>query len=289
MPLVEPIIRPPSEAESFLLQVTTGCSANSCTFCGAYRGKPFRVMPREVIEQDIDEWADLSPETRRVFLLDGDALAAGNDLILPVLEKIGRSFPGLGRVSSYANGFNISARSGEELGELAERKLKLVYLGLESGARKVLERCRKRSTAEEMVTAVERCREAGIKSSVIVLLGLGGRDLREEHVNETAAALNRMQPKYLSFLTLTVLPGTALSRQVREGSFALPGPMDMLREARDIIARLELKGTIFRANHASNYLTLGGRFPQDKESLITVLDSAARGETALRSEGSRGL
>jgi radical SAM superfamily enzyme YgiQ (UPF0313 family) len=289
MPLVEPVIRPPSEAESFLLQVTVGCSANSCSFCGAYRKKPFRIKDREEIEGDIEEWGRLSPETRRVFLLDGDALAVGNDVLVPVLDRLDGAFPRLARVASYANGFNITGRSDEELRELAERKLRLVYIGLESGSQEVLDRCRKRSSADEMVTAVRRADAAGIKSSVIVLLGLGGKDLRDRHVEGTVAALNRMQPRYLSFLTLMLVPGTPLARQAERGEFEQPGQEELLRETRDIIAGLELEGTIFRTNHASNYLPLAGRFPQDKEALLSSLRTALDGKTPLRPEAYRGL
>jgi radical SAM superfamily enzyme YgiQ (UPF0313 family) len=289
MPLVEPVIRPPSEAESFLLQVTVGCSANSCSFCGAYRKKPYRLKDREEIESDIGEWSRLSPETRRVFLLDGDALSAGNDVLLPVLDRLNGTFARLARVASYANGFNITGRSDEELRELAERNLRLVYIGLESGSQEVLDRCRKRSSADEMVTAVRRADAAGIKSSVIVLLGLGGKDLRDRHVERTVTALNRMQPRYLSFLTLMLVPGTPLARQAERGEFELPDQEEFLRESRDIIAGLELEGTIFRANHASNYLPLAGRFPQDKEALLSTLRAALDGRTPLRPEGYRGL
>ena len=284
MPLVEPVIRPPSEAESFLLQVTVGCSANSCSFCGAYRKKPYRIKDNREIEGDIEEWSRLSPETRRVFLLDGDALAAGNEILLPVLDRLDSVFPHLGRVASYANGFNITARSDGELRELAERKLRLIYVGLESGSQQVLDRCRKKASVEEMVAAVRRAGAAGIKSSVIVLLGLGGRTFRDEHVAETITALNRMQPRYLSFLSLMLVPGTPLSRQEQRGEFELPGPRDLLREARDIIEGLALEGTIFRANHASNYLTLEGRFPHDKEALISTLRAALDRKTPLRPE-----
>lgn len=289
MPLVEPVIRPPSEAESFLLQVTTGCSSMSCTFCGAYRGKPYRIKERAEIDGDIDEWRDISPETERVFLLDGDALAAGNAFLVPILKRLSDSFPGLRRISSYANGRNITPRSNDELRELCANGLSLIYMGLESGSQAVLDRCRKRSSAEEMVLAVQRAGGAGIKSSIIVLLGLGGKDLSDDHVEETAAALNRMQPRYLSFLTLMLIPGTPLHRQADEGSFALPGQVKMLKEARDIIARLELQGTIFRSNHASNYLPLAGRFPRDKKRLVDTLDEALKGNTPLRPESFRAF
>ena len=223
MPLIEPVIRPPSEAGSFLLQVTVGCSANSCTFCGAYNTKRYRIKEREEIFSDIAEMARLAPETRRVFLLDGDALASGNDVIVPVLDELGRAFPRLSRVGSYANGTNITERSNGELRELAARKLSLIYIGLESGSEAVLEGCRKRSSAAEMVDAVGRAREAGIKSSVIVLLGLGGRNMRDEHVAGTIRALNEMQPRYLAFLSLMLIPGTPLQRQAERGEFETPG------------------------------------------------------------------
>lgn len=289
MPLVEPVIRPPSEAESFLLQVTAGCSSNTCTFCGAYPRKPFRIKGREEILGDIEEWRSLGPDTRRVFLLDGDALAAGNDLLLPVLERLGRAFPLLARVASYANGQNITGRSDGELADLAGGRLRLVYLGLESGAQEVLDRCRKRATVREMEEAVHRCRDAGIKSSVIVLLGLGGRRLRDSHVEGTVAALNRMQPDHLSFLSLVPVPGTVLYRQWRDGEFELPGPRELIGEARDIIEGLALEGTVFRSDHASNHLPLGGRLPRDRDRLLAVLQGALEGGIPLRPEALRGL
>jgi radical SAM superfamily enzyme YgiQ (UPF0313 family) len=289
MPIVEPVIRPPSEAESFLLQVTVGCSANSCSFCGAYLKKPYRIKDKREIEGDIEEWRRQAPETRRVFLLDGDALAAGNDIVVPVLERLNDAFPRLGRVASYANGFNITGRSDSELRELAERRLSLVYIGLESGSQQVLDRCRKKASVKEMVTAVRRADAAGIKSSVMVLLGLGGSDLGDDHVAGTIEALNRMQPRYLSFLSLMLIPGTPLFRQEERGEFELPGPAELLREARDIIAGLDLEGTIFRSNHASNYLPLAGRFPQDKTALLSTLHAALDGETPLRPERFRAF
>lgn len=289
MPLLEPVIRPPSEAESFLLQLTVGCSANTCTFCGAYRGKPFRVKEMPEIGGDIAQWRRLAPETRRVFLLDGDALAAGRDLVLPVLEQLDTAFPRLARVSSYANGSNITPLSDSELREYAAAKLKLLTFGLESGSQKVLDGCRKRSGVEEMVEAVRRADEAGIKSSVIVLLGLGGVDGSREHVRGTIAALNAMQPRYLSFLSLMLLPGTALHRQEKRGEFRLPGRQLLLQEAHDIIEGLEMERTVFRTDHASNHLPLEGRLPKDREVLLAALRSAMEGGKSLRPEAFRGL
>jgi radical SAM superfamily enzyme YgiQ (UPF0313 family) len=289
MPVVEPIIRPPSEAESFLLQVTTGCSACGCTFCGAYSKKPFKVKDLQEVFSDIEEESRRYPGTRRAFLMDGDALAVSNDKLVPVLQKLNSSFPALSRISSYANGCNITRRTDAELKELYRHKLTLIYMGLESGSQKVLDSCRKVSSAEEMIEAVRRADACSIKSSVIVLLGLGGRERSDEHVRGTIQALNRMQPRYLSFLSVMLIPGTPLHRDAKEGRFTPLDPIHLLQEMRDIISGLELSKTIFRSNHASNHLPLEGRFPNDKQKLVDVLDAAVRGKIRLKPEFLRGL
>lgn len=289
MPIVEPAIRPPSEASSFLLQVTLGCSANHCAFCGAYAGKPFGLKDPEEIRKDIDRFARQYPETRRVFLMDGDALVLNNQKLLPILRMLGEAFPKLTRVSSYANGKNIAARSDEELGVLRGHKLSLIYMGLESGCQSILDDCGKSSGVEDMVTAVKRAAAAGIKSSIIVLLGLGGRARSAEHVRSTIEALNRMQPRYLSFLSLMLIPGTPLAQKARNGRFEELGSDELLGEAHDILRGLELTGTIFRSDHASNYLSLEGALPKDKTKLLAHLQSAIQGEVGLRPDFFRGL
>ena len=289
MPIIEPAIRPPSEAESVLLQITLGCSSNSCSFCGAYKDKPFRIKDPQEISADIKKYASRDKEARRVFLMDGDALVLGNAKLIPVLEELEQAFSRLARVSSYANGRNITQRSPEELRELYAHKLSLIYMGLESGCQEILDRCAKSSSVEEMIQAVHKAQEAGIKSSVIVLLGLGGRKYSSAHIQGTIAALNRMQPRYLSFLSLMVISGTPLAREVEAGGFEELGPEELLREAYGIISGLELKKTIFRSDHASNYLALEGAFPKDKGILLNVLKSALDGEIGLRPEGLRDL
>jgi radical SAM superfamily enzyme YgiQ (UPF0313 family) len=289
MPIIEPVIRPPAEANSFLLQVTTGCTANSCTFCGAYTGKPFRVKSMVEIAADVKEEKRLNPGTRRVFLMDGDALAVNNSKLLPVLELLNNSFPKLNRISSYANGYNITNRSDTELQQLYDHQFRLLYIGLESGSQEILDRCRKRATVAEMIEAVRRAEQAGIKSSVIVLLGLGGRKNSRLHVQETITALNQMQPRYLSFLSLMLIPGTSLYQDAKNGGFDELNSLELLMETRDIIAGLELERTIFRSDHASNYLPLEGRFPGDKEKLLTTLEAALQGQVRLKPEFMRGL
>jgi len=289
MPIVEPVIRPPAEADSFLLQVTLGCSADRCNFCGAYKSKPFRVKDPGEIETDIDRYARRYPDTRRVFLMDGDALVLANSKLVPILEKLNQSFPRLSRVSSYANGSNITRKSDEDLAELYKHKLSLIYMGLESGSQAVLDRCQKTSSVREMAEAVQRAAKARIKASVIVLLGLGGKKYSEEHVRGTIEALNQMQPRYLSFLSVMVIPGTPLAEEVRQGDFQELNSTELLREAYQIIQGLEFKQTIFRSNHASNYLALEGNLPKDKSALLTALKAAIEGEVRLRPEGARGL
>lgn len=289
MPIIAPAIRPPAEADSFLLQVTTGCSARGCTFCGAYADKPFRVKPEEEIFADIAAAAPFRERVRRIFLMDGDALVLDNARLLPVLNRLRESFPHLTRIASYANDFNILNRTDGELAALHAAGLRLVYIGLESGSQAILDGCRKRSTVDGMVEAVRRAAAHGIKTSVIVLLGLGGREKSTEHAAATAAALNLMQPRYLSFLSLMLIPGTPLHAAAEAGTFTELSPAELLAEAGAIIQDLNLEMTVFRSDHASNYLPLEGRFPADKERLLAAINAALAGQTRLRPEFLRGL
>jgi radical SAM superfamily enzyme YgiQ (UPF0313 family) len=287
--ILEPVIRPPAEADSFLLQVTLGCSSDLCSFCGAYKMKPFRTKDPAEVFSDIDRYAHRYPATRRVFLMDGDALVLSNNKLVSILKKLKQAFPRLSRVSAYANGSNITRKSDEELAELYAHKLSLIYMGLESGSQSVLDQCKKTSSAEEMVRAVQRTERSGIRSSVIVLLGLGGQKYSPEHVRGTIEALNRMQPRYLSLLSLMVIPGTPLAGEVLRGDFTELDPSSLLKEAYEMIRGLDLKRTVFRSDHASNYLALEGTFPKDKPALLKALRAAINGEVALRPGFARGL
>lgn len=289
MSIIEPIIRPPSEAYSFLLQVTLGCSVDSCSFCGAYKNKSFRIKDNKEITADINWYARWHKDTRRVFLMDGDALVLDNNKLVPILRKIEEAFPKLSRISSYANGHNITQRNNNELKELRAHKLSLIYMGLESGNQDILNRCRKRASVKEMVEAVNKATVAQIKSSVIVLLGLGGVKYSKEHIKGTIDALNLMQPRYLSFLSLMVIPGTPLAEEIKKGGFKELSSIELLKESHEIIKGLKLNKTIFRSNHASNYLPLEGVLPKDKIKLLNTLESAINGDLELRPEILRGL
>lgn len=289
MPVIEPAIRPPSEAASFLLQVTTGCSANSCSFCGAYLNKPFAIKSSDEIESDIAQQVASDPATKRIFLMDGDALAINNQNLLPILNKLNKTFPKLNRIASYANGYNMANRSDDALKALVDQKLSLIYMGLESGSQRVLDICDKKATVEQMIEAVKRCDQVGIKTSIIVLLGLGGKAYSQEHVEQTIMALNQMQPYHLSFLSVMAIPGTKLAKQIQAGDIIELEPIDYLKEAKAILQGLDLTKTIFHCNHASNYLALEGRLPQAKSRLIEELENAINNQQLMRPEYLRGL
>jgi radical SAM superfamily enzyme YgiQ (UPF0313 family) len=285
------VIRPPSEAESYILQITYGCSHNRCAFCGTYPDKPFRVRPAAEVLEDIAAAGSLIPDTRRVFLADGNALVLGTERLVEILDALAAAFPLLRRVGIYASARDILAKSDAELGELCRRKLEVVYLGLESGNDEVLRRMHKDLTAAEMVAAVAQLKRVGMRASVIAILGLGGRELSAEHAVGTGRVASAMDPEYLSLLTLMLVPGSELHDQWQAGTFVLPGPEEMLRELHQVLVHLEgLSRCIFRTNHASNYVPLAGTLARDKARLLATLEEALqRGRSALRPEAWRGL
>lgn len=283
------VIRPPSEAGSYILQVTYGCSHNACTFCPTYKGVRFQPRPLEEIEEDIRAAGRLIPFTRRVFLADGNALCLPTEKLEFILRRLREAFPRLERVGVYANGRDINQKSERELRRLADLGLGIVYLGLESGDDEVLRRVQKLDSSEEMVEAVIKAKECGLLTSVIVLLGLGGKEGSLRHARMSAEAVSKMNPHYLSALTLMVVPGTPLYRQWEKGEFVLPDQRGLLEELREFIAACRLEGCVFRTNHASNYLPLKGILSKDKKRLLEVIDEAFRRPEMLRPEFLRGL
>lgn len=283
------VIRPPSEARSYLLQITYGCSWNKCTFCPAYLDKPFKIRPVDEIEQDILLAREAYPDVRRVFLCDGDGLVLSTDRLLPILDLLNVTFPHLNRIGVYFNARNILSKSDEDIRRFVQRKLKVGYIGLESGSERVLEKVHKGATSQEMIEAVLKAQENGMKISVIGLLGLGGIEHSEEHALKTAAAVSAMKPRYFSLLTLMIVKGTLLYKDFEAKKFILPDEKGLLKEMRAIIENIETKRTIFRTNHASNYLPLEGILSRDKNKLVEVIDEALEGKILLKSELFRGL
>lgn len=274
-----PRFRPPAEAGSVILQVDEGCPHNACTFCGMYKHLRHRRRPWNEVEAILRTESAAFPGADRIFLADGDVMARPYDELSLLLDLLGRSFPRLARVSMYANGSSIASKSDAELRALRERKLHTLYLGLESGDDEVLARCRKGETAEGMVAAGLRAQAAGLRLSVMVLLGLGGRSGSRQHALRTAEALNRMQPRLLSTLRVVPIPGTPLAREVQTGAFELPTESEIVGELRELLAALDLRATVFRADHTSNILPLQGRLPAQRAQLLTTLEGWLRSGT----------
>jgi radical SAM superfamily enzyme YgiQ (UPF0313 family) len=281
-----PLFRPPAEADSLILQVDRGCPYNKCTFCGMYSGMKHSRLPVDQVRALIAAEARRYPSEQRVFLADGDVMRRPFVELQEILRALNDAFPRLARVSLYANGSSIAAKSREELGLLRALKLHTLYMGLESGDDEVLQLCRKGETAAGMVDAGVMAQAAGLRMSVMILLGLGGADRSAEHVAGTAEALNRMQPRLLSALRVIPIAGTPLHAQVVSGSFRPVTEWEAVHELRCLIERLELVSTVFRANHSSNVVPLEGRFPRDKKRLLAELDSLlASGDLDRKSPG----
>jgi radical SAM superfamily enzyme YgiQ (UPF0313 family) len=283
------IIRPPSEANSILLQVTVGCSRNKCTFCGTYRGERFRIKTDETVMADIAFAARYCRRQRRVFLCDGDALILPQKRLVTILGAIRRELPWVTRVGLYANAKSLRMKSPQELKALRELGLGIVYMGLESGDDVTLKAIAKGATAAQMTAMGRKARAAGIKLSLTVLLGIAGKERSRHHARATGKVLTAIDPEYVGALTLMLIPGTPLYRQHAAGRFELLDPGEMLAELRTLIAHTELTRGLFHANHASNYLPIRARLPRDKVATLALIDRALAGGLALKPEHLRAL
>jgi len=266
------LYRPPSEAESLILQATIGCSYNRCTFCAMYREKRFRVRPFDDLAAEIRYAAARAPHVRKVFLADGDALVAKSAFLLQVLAELRAAFPELRRVSCYASPQALQVRTVDEMARLKDAGLTLYYLGVESGDDAVLTRLEKGVDAAEMVRVAAKATEAGVQLSTMILLGAGGRARSLEHARASAAVLNAIQPRFASTLVMTPVAGTPLWDEAKRGEVDELDPLELTRELRELVAGLDLHGSIFRSNHASNFLPLAGTLPKDKARILAELD-----------------
>jgi radical SAM superfamily enzyme YgiQ (UPF0313 family) len=284
------IYRPPSEARSFILQATVGCSWNACTYCAMYRTKRFRVRDLDETLGDIRTAREtLGDRVDKVFVADGDALAIPLETWEPILGACRDAFPRLRRVSAYATAMNLLEKTPEELRRLRGMGLQLLYMGPESGDDVTLRKIAKGADFAEHVEAARRAHEAGMKLSVIFLLGAGGTERSSEHAEASARLATEMDPRFVSLLTLTVIPGTPIAKLQARGRFELPEIDGLLRELRAFVVGARPRDAIFRTNHASNYLPLAGRLPRDRDRLVGWLDAALGGQIPLRPEWSRGL
>lgn len=285
------IIRPPSEAQSLILQVTLGCSHNRCTFCPTYKQTRFRIREKEEIQAMVEEARQWAAHTRRIFLCDGDALVIPQRRLLWILELLNERFPHLERVGIYANARSILNKSVRELEELRKRKLGILYLGVESGDNEVLSRVRKGADRQKLLRAGLRVKQAGLILSVTVLLGIGGVERSHGHALETASLLSEMDPHYVGALTLMVVEGTPLYQEMSRGVFRLPDTFQLIEELGIMISQSEFTHCYFTSNHASNYLPLKVRLPGQKEQALRLVQEvlAKRDRALLRPEFLRAL
>jgi radical SAM superfamily enzyme YgiQ (UPF0313 family) len=284
------VFRPPSEHDACIVQATIGCSHNHCTYCDMYRDKRFRVRDlRETLEDLAAAGRVAGGRIEKLFVADGDALVLPMDHWLAILEAARRHFPRLRRVSCYAMAGNVLDKTDAELARLRAAGLSRLYIGPESGDDVVLKRIAKGGTFADHVEAARRAHAAGLETSVIALLGAGGVERSAEHAERTAELVTAMDPGWFAALTLTVVPGTPLARLEETGRFRLPEVPVLLGELRTIVDRARPTDAVFRTNHASNYLPLGGRLPRDRERIVALLDEAIAGRISLRPEFTRGL
>ncbi|MBI9087823.1 MAG: radical SAM protein [Desulfobacterium sp.] len=283
------IIRPPSEANSILLQVTVGCSHNKCTFCGAYKGERFTIKKDPIIMEDIEFAAKHFRNQNRLFLCDGDALIIPQRRLVPILERINQRLPWIERIGLYANTKSIRMKSKQELEELRALGVTIAYMGLETGDDVTLEKIVKGADAQRMIEMGQKIRSAGFKLSVTVLAGIAGRERSLIHARETGRVLTAIDPEYVGALSLMLIPGTQMHDLYEQGKFDLINPDEMLIELGAMISATHLTQGLFHANHASNYLPIRAELPRDKEKTLAHIAKALEGKIGLKPESMRAL
>lgn len=290
MRYVGDIYRPPSEAYSLLVQVTIGCSHNKCTFCNMFKEKQFKVRNPEEVLEDLAWARSHYSRVERIFLCDGDALCLANHKLIRILDYIRENFPECGRVTTYGRATDALRKTDEELRELREHGMTMVYLGAESGSAGVLEMVNKGETREQLIQGVKRLENAGIKTSVTFISGLAGPDMWEEHAIETGKMIAEMNASYVSLLTLMLQPPAPMLEDYRSGKFKLLSPEEVLAETCLMLKYAKpSKPCVFRSNHASNYVSLRGNLPADNENMIASLKRCMEDRGLLKDERFRML
>ncbi len=286
-----PLYRPPSEARSLIFQVTLGCSFNECSFCDMYRSKEYSERPWDEIKLEIDLMAKHLPNTRRIFLADGDALNLDAKYIVKILKYLREKFPVLERISCYAMPMNILKKTNDELEMMHDAGLDMLYLGIESGSDVILKKVTKGAIAKTIIKSVNKAKDAGYIMSCMVILGLGGRTYSKEHIRGTAEVISACSPDYVGALTLYLENGIMQEFLDKFGeSFIRINDDEALEELRDLISQIETKDEIvFRANHGSNAYTIKGTFPQDKQDMLDKIEWMREHPEAVRPQGLRGF
>ena len=285
----EPLFRPPSEARSLIIQVTLGCSWNKCAFCEMYTSKQFRARKEADVFADIHAFKPYANQIRKIFLADGDAMVLSTNKLLRILTELKNTFPKLQRISAYASPRNLNDKSVQEMKELNNAGLSLIYVGIESGDNQVLEMVNKGEDFNSIVSGLNKSKQAGINSSVMIINGLGGKEFSEQHAINSAKILNETQPKYASTLVLSTYKGLDYYKSRLKESFTQLNLQELISEMKIFIENTNLQETIFRSDHASNYLVLKGVLGRDKENFLNKIDFALRNPNIanLRSEDLR--
>jgi radical SAM superfamily enzyme YgiQ (UPF0313 family) len=283
------MIRPPSEANSILLQVTLGCSHNKCTFCGTFRGKRFNIKKDDIIFEDIEFAREYCKRQDRLFICDGDAMIIPQKRLVKILKRIKDRLPWVTRVGLYANTKSIGMKTDEQLKELYDLGLTLAYMGLESGDDEILKLIQKGADSKKMIKMGKRLKQSGIKLSVTVIVGIGGPEKSIQHARQTGRVLSAIDPDFVGALSLMLTPKTPIHDQYEKGEFKLINPDQMLEELGVMIESTHLSNGLFHANHASNYLPIRARLPKEKEKTLELISQALKGKVALKPEHMRAL
>ncbi len=286
-----PLYRPPSEAKSTIFQVTLGCSFNECSFCDMYRSKEYSERPWEEIKMEIDMAAKQMPETKKIFLADGDALNLQTDYMIKIVKYLYEKFPNLERISCYAMPMNLLKKTPEELKKMHEAGLDMLYLGIESGSDIILKKVTKGATSQTIIRACRKAIDVGYILSCMVILGLGGKTYTKEHIRGTAEVLSAVSPHYSAALTLIIEPGVKDEFMTKFGEPFIPiSDSEAIDELEDLVANINAKNEIiFRANHGSNAYTVKGTFPQDKDSMLEKISWMKKHPEVIRPKGLRGF
>ncbi len=287
----QPLFRPPSEARSLILQVTSGCSWNKCAFCEMYASKSFKIKSLQEVQNEIGSVASSQYKFNKVFFADGDAMVLSSDKLLKILNEININLPKVRRISSYAKPKDLARKSVEELKELKSAGLNLVYVGIESGDDEVLRNINKGETYKSTLEGLQKAKEAGIKISVMILNGLGGKELSKQHAINSAKLINEVQPEYVSTLVLSMPHGEEHFLKRYDGKFTMQNQLELIEEMGLFLENTNLNQSVFRSDHASNYLVLKGILSKDKGKLVNKINDVLNNPQLanLRKEWERGL
>ncbi len=279
----EPLFRPPSEAHSLIFQITLGCSWNKCSFCEMYTSKKFKTRSQDEIFKEIEAFSPYANSIQKIFLGDGDPLVLSNKRLVPILQKIKATFPKVRRISTYASPMNLLRKTENELVELRENGLSLLYVGIESGDNDVLKAIQKGETTQTTIDGLNKSKKAGMDSSVMIINGVGGKEYTEQHAIQSAKVLNATQPKFASTLVLTAHKGMEHYKNRYLGNFEELTDVELFEEMRLFLNHLELENTIFRSDHASNSLVLKGNLGRDKKRMLNQIEEAIQKGSGNRS------